>query len=77
MTSTLSSDPVEMPSAHWQARLGALKSRGVPDSDDRVIECQQWLAYWRVQRSIDAQAELLSPPGVDLLVSQLREAAHR
>jgi hypothetical protein len=71
---TLSADPATVPSAHWQARLGAFKSRGVPDDDDRVVECVQSLAFWRVKRSIDAQAQQLSPSGVDALVDQLRRA---
>lgn len=45
----------------WRARLGALKSRGVPDGDPRVVECQRGLAFHRVRRAAEGLAGELSP----------------
>ncbi|WP_133689209.1 hypothetical protein [Mycobacterium sp. BK086] len=72
MTATRASDPVEM--SHVSGRLGALKSRGVPDDDPRVTECRDALAYYRLRNSIAAERGLLSPASITRLVSQLREA---
>ena len=57
--------------------LASLKSRGAPDTDVRVIEARQGLAYHRVLRSVERDAGQLSPAGVDRLVSQLRGAVSR
>jgi hypothetical protein len=75
MTNTsVLSDPASRPSASWAGRLAWLKSQGVDDDDERVVECRNALAYWRLHKAVDAESGQLSPPGVDLLVSQLREA---
>lgn len=39
--------PNELSPKSWAARLGALKSRQVPDTDPRVIECRAALAHYR------------------------------
>jgi hypothetical protein len=75
MSAPTLTDPAEMSSATAQARLGALKSRGVPDDDPRVVECRQSLAYHRVHRAVDREVGELSRPGVERLVSELRAAA--
>ncbi len=54
--------------------LASLKSRNAPDTDPRVIEARQGLAYWRCKRTVDAEAGQISPVGVDRLVSDLRAA---
>ena len=77
MTSCVSSDPASRSASGWSARLAALKSRQVPDTDPRVVECREALAYWRISRAVDAEAGHLGRPGVDRLVSQLRGAAAR
>lgn len=69
------SDPASMASTSAQARLGALKSRGVSDDDPRVVECRQSMSYWRLKRAIDAEVGRLSSAGVDRLVAQLRRSA--
>ncbi|MCX2934047.1 hypothetical protein ORI20_27645 [Mycobacterium sp. CVI_P3] len=71
MTVTLSPDSIEM--SHVSGRLGALKSRGVPDDDPRVAECRDALAYCRLRNSIAAEGRQLSPASITRLVSQLRE----
>lgn len=70
--STIVSDPAAISPLTAQSRLGALKSRRVPDDDPRVVECRQVLAYWRCRRVIDAEAAGLSPRGRQLLVSELQ-----
>lgn len=46
-------EPHELPFETWRARLGALKSRGVPDDDPRVKDCRAALAYHRGKRALD------------------------
>ncbi|MCB8912053.1 hypothetical protein KUG88_18150 [Rhodococcus rhodochrous] len=48
-------EPHELPAASWRARLGALKSRQVPDDDPRVKDARAALAYWRGRRALDEQ----------------------
>lgn len=48
-------EPNELPFESWRARLGALKSRQVPDDDPRVTECRAALAYHRGRRALDEQ----------------------
>ncbi|MCA4726890.1 hypothetical protein [Mycolicibacterium fortuitum] len=78
MTASLTAvDPASRSASSWSATLASLKSRGGPDTDVRVIAARQGLAYWRCRRTLDAEAEQLSRPGVDRLVSQLRQAVAR
>jgi hypothetical protein len=74
MTSCVSTDPASRSCASWVARLAYLKSRSVPDSDPGVIEAREALAYYRVHKAVDAAVGLLSRPGVDRLVTELRGA---
>lgn len=67
-------DLVERPD-YASARLGALKSRGVPEGDPRVVACRQALAYRKIHKVIDAEAGRLSLAGADRLVAELRQAA--
>lgn len=41
----------------WSSRLAAFKSRNVPDSDPRVVECNQALSYWRLKRQLDREVK--------------------
>jgi hypothetical protein len=77
MTATSTLDPASKSRATWVATLANLKSRGAPDTDPQVIACRQGLAYYRACKVIDAEAGQLSAPGVDRLVSQLRQGAGR
>ncbi|OBB38025.1 hypothetical protein [Mycolicibacterium fortuitum] len=70
-------DPASRSASSWSALLANLKSRGAPDTDPRVIECRQGLAYHRVLRSVVRDVGELSAPGVDRLVSQLRQGVTR
>lgn len=70
-------DPASKRPSSWVSRLGALKSRQVPDDDPRVIECREALAFHRVRHSIEVDAGELSRPGVDRLVAALRQAVAR
>ena len=75
MEQRTNSDPASRSAGSWNGRLAALKSREVPETDPRVIECREALAFHRVRRAVDAEAGRLSRPGVDRLVSQLRQEA--
>ncbi|QEN13752.1 hypothetical protein ACRDU6_14725 [Mycolicibacterium sp. ELW1] len=77
MTATTTTDPASRSASSWSAMLASLKSRGAPDTDARVIEARQGLAYHRVLRSVERDGAELSKPGVDRLVSQLRQAVSR
>ncbi len=77
MTATTTLDPASKSRASWVATLANLKSRGAPDTDPQVIACRQGLAYYRARKVIDAEAGELSKPGVDRLVSQLRQTVAR
>ena len=74
MTSSLTTDPARRSASSWSATLAALKSRRVPDTDPRVIECREALAYWRVSRAVNAEQGHLSRAGADRLVAALRGA---
>ncbi|NVN51697.1 hypothetical protein [Mycolicibacterium hippocampi] len=67
-------DPSDMSPARWQARHAGLKAHGVPDDDDRIIECLAALAWWRVRRVVDRERELLAPQHVDALADMLKHA---
>lgn len=73
MTAVTAPDPASRSRATWVATLANLKSRGTPDTDPRVISCRQALAYYRARTAIERDAGELSEPGVDRLVSQLRQ----
>jgi len=76
MTAVVSTvDPASRSASSWSASLAALKSRGVPETDARIIESLAALAFWRIVRAIEGGAGVLSPPGADRLVVMLREAA--
>lgn len=79
MTASISptTDPEARERSSWAGRLAQLVSRGASEDDPRVIECRAGLAYHRIRQSIDADAGQLSRPGVDRLVSQLRQAVTR
>lgn len=64
-------EPGSKPMASWRSELGSLKARSVPDSDERVRDCREALAYWKVRQAIDAARGRLSPTGIDVLVSEL------
>lgn len=59
--------PQVVPATVWQGRKAAMRSRGVPDDDPRIVECDEWMAYHRVLRAIQAESGQLSREGVDLL----------
>lgn len=75
MVSCVSADPASRPSASWCARLAYLKSRGYGEGDPWVVECREALAYWRVHKSIGAEAGQLSRPGADRLIAELKAVA--
>ncbi|WP_094980852.1 hypothetical protein [Rhodococcus pyridinivorans] len=50
----MSITPNELSPKSWAARLGALKSRQVPDTDPRVIECRAALAHYRAHDALGA-----------------------
>lgn len=77
MTAATTLDPASRSRSSWVAVLANLKSRGAPDTDPQVIACRQALAYYRARKAIDAEAGELSVPGVDRLVSQLRQGVAR
>ena len=64
---------VRSPSS-WSSRLAAFKSRSVPDSDPRVVECQTALSHWRLKRQLDreVQAGHMSPSFSAAVVAILR-----
>ncbi len=74
---TITSDPASRSASSWSATLASLKSRSAPDTDPRVIEARQGLAYWRCKRRVDAEAGQLSRAGVDRLRADLAEAVAR
>jgi hypothetical protein len=74
MTTSTTVDPASRPAASWSSSLAALKSRGVSDTDPRIIDCHTALAYWRVRRVIDAERGQLSPEHVPALGDMLRHA---
>jgi hypothetical protein len=59
------------PMRSWRARLMALRSRAVPDDDPRVVECHAALAFWRLDRAIDAESAALRPRDAMLLADRL------
>ncbi len=76
-TSVTTVDPASRSASSWSALLANLKSRGAPDTDIRVIECRQALAYWRIARSVNRETGQLSAPGADRLRSAISEAVAR
>lgn len=72
--STTTVDPASRSASGWSAQLAAFKSRGVPDTDARVIEARSALAFHRIRRSIAAEAGQLSRAGADRLAADLRDA---
>lgn len=70
-------DPASRSASSWSALLASLKARGASETDVRVIECRQGLAYHRARKAIERDAGELSVPGVDRLVSQLRQGVAR
>lgn len=74
ITTTTCADPAVRPAPSWSARLAALKSRQVPDSDPRVAECNAALAYWRCRRVIDTERALLDPRHIPALADMLKHA---
>jgi hypothetical protein len=74
MASTLTVDPASRSASSWSALLASLKSRGAPETDQRVIEARQGLAFHRVRRSITREAGQLTAAGVDRLRVALTEA---
>lgn len=77
MTAPTVTDPAARSASSWSAILAALKSRGAPDHDARVIEARQGLAFHRINRAVTADRDQLGPAGVDRLVAELRQAARR
>lgn len=65
-------DPAARTASSWSSTLAALKSRGVPDTDPRVIECHTALAYWRVRRVVDAERGNLASEHIAALSDLLR-----
>ncbi|BBX92723.1 hypothetical protein H5U98_15705 [Mycolicibacterium boenickei] len=72
MTVAATVDPASRTASSWSSTLAALKSRGVPDTDPRVLECQTALAYWRCRRVIDAERDNLNPAHIPALADMLR-----
>lgn len=70
-------DPASRSASSWSALLANLKSRGAPDTDIRVVECRQALAYHRIARSVTRETGQLSAPGADRLRSAISEAVAR
>jgi hypothetical protein len=77
MISCVGVDPASKPATVWVAMLAGAKSRGLADDHPHVVECRGALAFWRVRKAVAAEAGLLSRPGVDALVDQLRAAVAR
>lgn len=77
MDTTTTVDPASRSAQSWSALLASLKARGASETDARVIEARQGLAFWRVNRSLERDACQLSRAGVDRLVASLRQAAAR
>lgn len=73
-TATVLTDPASRTASSWSSTLAALKSRGVPDTDPRVIEAHTALAYWRVRRVLDAERTNLDPTHIPALGDMLRHA---
>ncbi|MBN7403650.1 hypothetical protein P5V78_04380 [Mycobacteroides abscessus subsp. abscessus] len=70
-------DPARRSASAWSALQASLKARGAPDTDPRVIEARQGLAFWRAQKAIARERGLLSPSAVDRLRAALGEAVAR
>ncbi len=76
-TTTTTVDPASRSASSWSALLASLKARGAPETDPRVIEARQGLAYHRARKAIDAEAGQLSAPAVDRLRTALTAAVAR
>lgn len=74
MTAFVATDPASRSASSWSATLAVLKSHRAPDTDPRVIEARDALAYWRVRRVIDAERGNLSPEHVPALADMLTHA---
>lgn len=75
-TPTRPTDPLSRPVGSWTATLAALKSRGADETDPRIVECREALAYYRLTRAIDAERGVqLSPRLANRLARRLRELA--
>lgn len=74
MSAFVATDPASRSASSWSSTLAVLKSRGVPDTDPRVIEARDALAYWRVRRVIDAERGNLSPEHIPALADMLKHA---
>lgn len=70
-------DPASRSSSAWSALLASLKARGAPDTDARVIEARQGLAFHRARKVVEREVASLNGPGVDRLVATLRRGAVR
>lgn len=64
MSAPLNLEPDLMEPSNWQSRFASLKSRGTPDDDPRIVECQRALSFWRVKRAIEAERHILGDVGV-------------
>lgn len=73
MPTTLT-DPASRTAASWSSSLAALKSRGAPDDDPRVIEARTALAYWRCRTIINRERGNLSPEHIPALAALLRHS---
>ena len=71
---TSATDPASLPPAQWSGKLAALRSRGAPDNDPRIAECESALAYWRVRRVLDADRDNLNPSHLPALADLLKHA---
>lgn len=67
-------DPASRSASSWSATLASLKSRGAPDTDARVIEARQGLAFHRVARAVERERGQLSRAGAERLRSAISEA---
>ena len=74
MTAFAATDPASRSASSWSSTLAVLKSRGVPDTDPRIIEARTALAYWRVRRVLDAERDNLSPEHIPALADMLKHA---
>lgn len=66
--------PADRSAIHWQTRLASFKSRGIPDSDPRVVECTNALAFWRIMKVIDDAQDKVATAHLPVLVGRLRAA---
>ncbi|AQA05025.1 hypothetical protein BVC93_24405 [Mycobacterium sp. MS1601] len=74
MTASVATDPASRSASSWASSQAALKGRGVPDSDPRIVECRAALAYWRCRTVIDRERGNLDPAHVPALADMLRHA---